>query len=659
MEEKLNKITKKIKFPFSWRQIGIFLFILFILVVVLFSTVLAYGKFYETKVLPGIKVGHAPIGGMEREELTVFLEKMNDKLIETGLTFSYQVDDVKKDLIIYPVLVSEGGSIDLIRQDIEKETDFLLAYGKEGNIISNSFRALQIRLKKTDLPLSHFYIDRDNLLSILQDNLINFEQKPANANVIIESIAPLDYQVTSSTIGFIFDYNSSLDKALEQWKRLETIKVDLLLKKYEPEVLEDDVLTIIDRLESIFSKGDLKLTFKDPQINFSREWILDLQKLKLWLEVQPQEKGFAFGLNKEKVLKFLQEEVANKINVQAQNAKFETDSNGRVIEFQGSRTGVEVDLEKTYEKINQAFITRTFQDNEIIKEVSIEVQITEPKINTGEANNLGISEILGVGISDYSHSSISRIKNIRNAVNKLNGLLIKPGEIFSTVEYTKPFTLEGGYVPELVIKGDEMKAEIGGGLCQIGTTLFRMAMNSGMEIVERRNHSLIISHYNDPVNHLPGTDATVYDPAPDFKFKNDTNNYILIQTYMDVATEQLFFTLWGTSDGRQGSYTHPVVDKWIPYGPVKNIETTKLAPGEKTCQNAFRGANAHFTYTRKFADGTVENKIFESHYRSLPMICLVGKEEIVIEEENLDVSIEENNLPLVEDISIDEIEENS
>ena len=70
----------------------------------------------------------------------------------------------------------------------------------------------------------------------------------------------------------------------------------------------------------------------------------------------------------------------------------------------------------------------------------------------------------------------------------------------------------------------------------------------------------------------------------------------------------------------------------------------QIAPGEKTCQNAFRGANAHFTYTRKFADVTVENKIFESHYRSLPMICLVGKEEIVIEEENLDVSIEENNL---------------
>lgn len=656
MEEKLNKITKNIKFPFSWRQVGFFLLIIFILLIFLFGAVLVYGKTYEGKVLPGIKIGHVPIGGMERAELSAFLDKMNDKLVETGLTFSYQVDGVKKDLVIYPVLVSEGGSIDLIRQDIEKETDFLFSYGKEGNLIFSSFRTLKIRLKKVDLPLNHLYIDRANLLNTLQDNLISFEQKPVNANVIIESVNPLDYQVSSSTVGFVFDYNSSLDRAINQWKWFETVKVDLLLKRYEPEVLENDVSTIISRLENIFINGDLRLSFKDLQTNLSREWILDLQKLKIWIEVQPRESGFVFGLNKENVLKFLQEEVTNKINIQAQNAKFETDSSGRVVEFQGSRPGVEVDLEKTYEKINNAFIERTLHDSGITKVVSVEVQIAEPKISTGDVNDLGISEILGVGISDYSNSPINRIKNIRNAVNKLNGLLIKPGEIFSTIEYTKPFTLEGGYYPELVIKGDELKPEIGGGLCQIGTTLFRMAMNSGMHITERRNHSLVVSHYNDPVNNLPGTDATVYDPAPDFKFKNDTNNYILIQTYMDVATEQLFFTLWGTSDGRQGSYTHPVVDKWIPYGPVKNIETTKLAPGEKTCQNAFKGADTHFTYTRKLADGTVENKVFESHYRPLPMICLVGVEEIVIEEESLNSSVDENNLPLVEDINIDEIE---
>jgi len=281
--------------------------------------------------------------------------------------------------------------------------------------------------------------------------------------------------------------------------------------------------------------------------------------------------------------------------------------------------------------LNQAIRERTWHDEGFAREVTASVEQVEPQVKMSDANNFGIKEILGVGISDYSNSPHNRIQNIKNAVKKLNGILIKPGEIFSTLKYTGPFTLENGYLPELVIKGDKMKPEIGGGLCQLGTTLFRMAMNSGMEIVERRNHSLVISHYYDPVNHLPGTDATVYDPAPDFRFRNDTNNYVLIQTFMDTKTEELVFTLWGTnSDGRFGSYTHPEVLRWLPAGEPKNIESDSLAPGEKKCQNAFRGADTSFTYTRTFGDGRKEDRVFESHYRALPQICLIGKTAVPV-----------------------------
>jgi len=70
-------------------------------------------------------------------------------------------------------------------------------------------------------------------------------------------------------------------------------------------------------------------------------------------------------------------------------------------------------------------------------------------------------------------------------------------------------------------------------MCQIGTTLFRMAMNSGMDITARSNHSLVVSYYADPVNHNPGTDAALYEPILDLKFKNDTGHYLLLQTSID------------------------------------------------------------------------------------------------------------------------------
>ena len=77
-------------------------------------------------------------------------------------------------------------------------------------------------------------------------------------------------------------------------------------------------------------------------------------------------------------------------------------------------------------------------------------------------------------------------------------------------------------MPESVIKGNELKDEVGGGMCQIGTTLFRMAMNSGMQITQRANHSLVVSYYADPVNGNPGTDATLYEPILDLKFELDS-----------------------------------------------------------------------------------------------------------------------------------------
>jgi vancomycin resistance protein YoaR len=96
-----------------------------------------------------------------------------------------------------------------------------------------------------------------------------------------------------------------------------------------------------------------------------------------------------------------------------------------------------------------------------------------------------------------------------------------------------------GWYQELVIKGNETVPEYGGGLCQVGSTSFRMALASGLEIVERRNHSYRVRYY-EPA----GTDATIYSPAPDFRFKNNTNHHILITS--EIQGDMLAFYAWGT-----------------------------------------------------------------------------------------------------------------
>jgi vancomycin resistance protein YoaR len=138
----------------------------------------------------------------------------------------------------------------------------------------------------------------------------------------------------------------------------------------------------------------------------------------------------------------------------------------------------------------------------------------------------------------------------------------------------------------------------------------------------------VVSYYNDPANGNPGTDATIYEPYPDFKFTNDTGHFILFEAEMLEEKQELHFTFWGTSDGREGSYTPPVVLRWIPTGEPKRVETLDLPPGKEECQAAHVGADTTFTYHVTKSDGSVEKRVFESHYRPIPQICLVGVETL-------------------------------
>jgi vancomycin resistance protein YoaR len=312
--------------------------------------------------------------------------------------------------------------------------------------------------------------------------------------------------------------------------------------------------------------------------------------------------------------------ISDTVDRPARDASIEV-TNGRVINFTESRDGQSADIDILKKDLLSSV---RGQSGEAIE---LQINIEKPRIETGDANDLGITQALGAGISNYKGSPMNRRANIQNGVNLLNGILIAPGETFSLLKALAPFSTDNGYLPELVIKGDKITPEIGGGLCQIGTTTFRAAMNSGLPIIERQNHSIVVSYYNDPSNGNPGTDATIYEPVPDLKFVNDTADFILFQAENKTETQELKFTFWGTTDGRIGSYSAPTVLRWIPVGEDVRTETSDLEPGTETCQSAHIGADTTFVYTITKLDGTSVQTQFDSHYRPLPKICLVGAEE--------------------------------
>jgi vancomycin resistance protein YoaR len=200
----------------------------------------------------------------------------------------------------------------------------------------------------------------------------------------------------------------------------------------------------------------------------------------------------------------------------------------------------------------------------------------------------------------------------------MNGILIAPGEEFSTIKSLGEISEKTGYLQELVIKGNKTIPEFGGGLCQVGTTMFRVALASGLPITERQNHSYRVSYY-EPV----GTDATIYDPQPDLRFINDSGYYILIQSRIDG--NDLYFDFWGTDDGRVVEQTDPVISNIVTPAPAKIVETTDLKPGEKKCtEHAHNGADVSFNYKVIYPNGEIKERLFKSHYVPWQEVCLIG-----------------------------------
>ncbi len=124
-----------------------------------------------------------------------------------------------------------------------------------------------------------------------------------------------------------------------------------------------------------------------------------------------------------------------------------------------------------------------------------------------------------------------------------------------------------------------------------------------------------------------GTDATIYSPAPDFKFLNDYPTPLLFQTH--INGDEVIFELWGVKDGRVATQTKPIITNVKAPAATRMVETLDLAPGEKKCtESAHAGADASFTYGVTYPNGQASSTVFNSHYVPWQAVCLIGVSQL-------------------------------
>lgn len=213
---------------------------------------------------------------------------------------------------------------------------------------------------------------------------------------------------------------------------------------------------------------------------------------------------------------------------------------------------------------------------------TLDVFETRPQNSLALTNDLGINELVSRGTSKFSGSPNNRRHNIKIGVEKMKGIILAPGEIFSFNEHLGPVEKEQGFLPELVIKRTGTVPELGGGLCQVSSTTFRAAMEAGLPIKERRNHAYAVQYYSPQ-----GTDATIYPGIVDLKFVNDTPAHLLIWPYLKDK-DTLIFDFYGTKDSRQVTLQKPIQYDRKTDGSMKAEWTRLVTKDGQTSTSTFK-----------------------------------------------------------------------
>lgn len=316
--------------------------------------------------------------------------------------------------------------------------------------------------------------------------------------------------------------------------------------------------------------------------------------------------------------------LAEGIDIAPKDALFQFE-NGKVVTFKPSSEGRQVNQEQTFQSIrnviNNIAVGKTNPSDTVI--VNLTVETVLPTITTANSNTFGIKELLGVGTSKFAHSIAGRIHNVELAASRINGRLVKPGETFSFNDALGDVSASTGFAPAYIIKEGKTVLGDGGGVCQVSTTLFRAAMNSGLPIEERHAHAYRVGYYEQ--DSPPGLDATVFGPTVDLKFKNDTSSYLLIQSSVDTANLAMKFEIYGTTDGRKSEISKPVVLSQIAPPPDLYQDDPTLPSGTvKQVDFSAWGAKVVFDYKVTRNGEEIFKRTYTSNYQPWQAIFLKG-----------------------------------
>jgi len=611
------------------------------------------GKRIHTRVLPRLPLG--PLG------TTLLLAVVGAVAAVLVAAVVYQISFVDK---IFPGVVAQGVNVGgLARQEaelailetVEEQLSFPVTLRHRDTEWTLSARELGASVDVQQLAAQAYAVGRDdgfpsNLVQqyaalrrrVSVGASVRFDSGPTNVFLaqIAQSIdrparnARIDVQQDLSVVTIPAETGIVLDR--DATRRL--IQASILAHAETPlEIATQETLPVVTEtntaVRTLRTMLKQPLTIELPLDNVLVEGIVTPQDLKdmstFVEEVREDDIGTVTVWPDEARWQAYLEDISQQVERHPVDARFEIDSDTNTVAvLRPSQVGYQLDVSQALWMVKEYYKQPTDR-------LQLPVTIIEPAVPMHAVDTMGFENLIVEATTYFKGSSDARVHNIEVAAAKFHGVVVPPGEIFSFNEHLGDVTAANGFEESLIIWGDRTDVGIGGGVCQVSTTAFRAALFGGFDIVERWAHGYRVGWYETKSG--PGLDATIYVPDVDFRFRNDTDGFLLIQTEVDSVDGAITFRFYGPPTGREVVVGEPVEenvtlpgeptyqdDSALPKGQVKQIEWEK------------EGVDVTVTRLVELDGQALHTDTFVSHYRPWQAVFLVGtgSEDDVQEEED-------------------------
>lgn len=581
-----------------------------LLVVILIAGALFFLSFelkYSHRFYPGVMINGESVGGKTYEEVLAEFKEKTDILQKKGLTLVFEGKTNKTEITI--PATATGLTPDAVVEyfSIGPQTEIInraYGWGHTGSLVKKLKERFLLTIGKNfTIPVT---ANRESIESLITRETSHYfgAQIPAQFSFDENDKAVVVAETPGEQIGA----QKVTDSALQELMNLQTEPVTFKLQTQTPYTTQKNLTPFLGLAEKLAALPGIVFSYEDYT------WRASGKTIAKWLTLKPENQ---IAIDDKKLEAFLSEHVNAYINNPMENSRFAMED-GKLVEVSAGTPGNVVDAAKTTQLVEKALSKLKQgegQDAPII--IPLEIITSPPQVTKETIAKYHIKDLVGTATTNFGGGTKDRQHNIETGVAKITGMLLAPGQEFSTVNAIGDITKETGFVEEFVIDKDQTIKEIGGGLCQVSTTLFRAALNAGLPITERLNHAYVVPYYG------PGLDATIYEPHPDFRFVNDTAHYILVQGAANQ--NEVTFEFYGVNDGRVAEVSKPVLSNEKPVPPDRYIASPTLPAGKTTCTTStYKGITADVTYNVTYASGQTKTQNFHSVYQAWPKVCLFG-----------------------------------